>query len=246
MKQEELPLNSSMKKKKLSPSFDPGITFPNYLMRKRLLNYISFYAPMLTGRLLDFGCGSKPYRDLFTVTEYVGVDLENPGHPHLNEEIDVFYDGKKIPFPDNHFDAVFSSEVVEHIFNLEEILQEVKRVMKPGGKILVTCPFSISEHESPNDYARYTSFAIKHLFEKNHFTVLAYEKSGNYVETVFQLWILYIHLHISPFFRKIPVIRSAFRIITYSSLNLLALLFSKILPDRKDLYMNNIILCQKN
>ncbi len=235
-----------MKNEKLARDFNPRITFPAYLMRNRLLKSISKKAPELTGHLLDFGCGSKPYQSLFSVEKYTGLDFENPGHPHLNEQIDIFYDGKKIPFPDDHFDAVFSSEVFEHVFNLEEILQEIRRVMKPGAKILVTCPFAISEHEVPNDYARYTSFGLKHLFEKNGFTVISFEKSGNHVETVYQLWIMYIHQHITPFVRKIPVVRSAFRFFSYTSLNLLALLFSKILPKRQDLYMNNIILCEKN
>jgi len=235
-----------MKKEKIAREFNPGINFPAYLMRNRLLRSISSLAPQLNGSLLDFGCGSKPYRDLFKVDTYTGVDFENPGHPHANEQIDVFYDGKTLPFPNNSFDAVFSSEVFEHVFNLEEILGEIKRVMKPGAKILVTCPFAISEHEVPNDYARYTSFALKYLFEKNGFTVLTFQKSGNYVETVYQLWIMYIHLHITPYVRKIPVVRSAFRFFTYTSLNLFALLFSWMLPKRKDLYMNNVILCEKS
>ena len=53
---------------------------------------------------MDFGCGSKPYKSLFNVEEYLGVDYYNEGHPHENEQIDVFYDGKNLPFPDNYFD----------------------------------------------------------------------------------------------------------------------------------------------
>ncbi|MBK8311763.1 MAG: class I SAM-dependent methyltransferase [Chitinophagaceae bacterium] len=110
------------------------------------------------------GCGSKPYKSLFNVNEYVGVDYHGQGHSHENEQIDVFYDGVLLPFPDNYFDSVFSTEVFEHVFNLEEMILEIKRVMKPGAKILVTCPFAIPEHEQPNDYARYSSFGLKHLF----------------------------------------------------------------------------------
>jgi SAM-dependent methyltransferase len=235
-----------MKQTKLPPGFDPGITYPAYLMRNRLLRSLKKYIPELGGELMDFGCGSKPYRHLFTVGNYTGVDFDNPGHSHRGEEIDVLYDGRTLPFPDSRFDSVFSSEVFEHIFNPEEILKEIHRVMKPGAKILLTCPFAISEHEVPNDYARYTSFALKHLFEKNGFSVIAYEKSGNHVETVFQLWIMYIHMHITPYVRKIPVVRSAFRFFAYTSLNISALFYSWLLPRRKDLYMNNIILCRKD
>lgn len=234
-----------MKYPDIAYEFNPGITYPAYLTRKRLLDSIARLAPDLSGRLMDFGCGSKPYRNLFKVAAYTGIDFENPGHPHLNEQIDVFYDGKHIPFENETFDAVFTSEVFEHVFNLDEVIKEINRVTRTGGKILATCPFSICEHEVPNDFARYSSFGLKHIFEKNGFEVLQQEKTGNGVEVVFQLWIMYIHQHINPFFRKIPLVRSAFRLVTYTSLNLLAVLFSKILPNRKDLYLNNVILCKK-
>jgi SAM-dependent methyltransferase len=231
--------------KQVPYDFNPNITYAAFLTRNRLLKKIAALAPELKGKLMDFGCGSKPYRSLFQVDEYLGIDIENPGHPHANEQIDVFYDGKKIPFTDETFDSVFSSEVIEHVFNLNEALSEINRVMKPGGVILITCPFAICEHEAPNDFARYSSFALKYIFEQNGFEILKQDKTGNNVETVFQLWTMYIHQHITPYLRKIPLIRSAFRLITYTSLNILGLLFSKIFPDRKDLYLNNILLARK-
>jgi len=63
-------------------------------------------------------------------------------------------------------DGVFSSETFEHIFNLEEIIKEINRVLKKEGLLLATCPFLWPEHEVPYDYARYTSFAMKNLLEK--------------------------------------------------------------------------------
>jgi len=234
-----------MPKDQIAYEFNPGITNPAYLTRNRLLASIKHYAPQLKGVLMDFGCGSKPYQSLFSVDQYIGLDFENPGHPHLNEQIDVFYDGKHIPFEDGHFDAVFSSEVFEHVFNLEEVLKEIHRVMKPGANILITCPFSICEHEVPNDFARYSSFAIKSIFERNGFEVVGQDKTSNAVETVFQLWVMYIHQHITPYVRKVPVVRSIFRLITYTSLNIAAVLLSKLLPQRKDLYLNNIVLAKK-
>jgi SAM-dependent methyltransferase len=225
--------------------FNPGVTSPVFLTRNRLLKAISSFAPLLSGRLMDFGCGSKPYRSLFQVQEYIGVDFENPGHPHMNEQIDVFYDGKHLPFEAGTFDSIFCSEVFEHVFNLDEALRELHRVLKVGGKILVTCPFAICEHEVPNDFARYSSFGLRYLLEKHGFEVLELDKAGNNVEVVFQLWIMYIHQHINPIFRKIPVVRSAFRFLTYTTLNIFALFFSKVFPDRRDLYLNNVVVGRK-
>jgi len=229
----------------LPADFNPSITRPHYLVRQRLLQHIRALAPRLHGRMMDFGCGRKPYRALFTVDEYIGVDFENPGHPHINESIDVFYDGQTIPFGEGHFDSIFCSEVFEHIFNLPHIIGELNRVLKTGGQILVTCPFSFCEHEVPNDYARYTSFAIRHLFEQHGFEVVEYIKSGNSIEAITQLQLMYLHQHIYPRLRKIPVVRSAFRLVTYTLANAGALLLGKIFPKGMDLYMNNVILCRK-
>ena len=235
-----------MKHKSISSEFNPGITYPAYLTRNRLLNAIAMYAAKLEGIMLDFGCGSKPYKSLFNVEKYIGVDFENPGHPHINEQIDVFYDGKNIPFEDEYFDAVFSSEVFEHVFNLDEILRELNRVVKPKGLMLITCPFAICEHEVPHDFARYSSYGIKYLLEKNGFQILFQEKTGNSIETIFQLRLMYIHQHITPYIRKIPIVRSVFRFLIYTTLNIAAVVLGKIFPAGKDLYLNNVILCRKN
>jgi SAM-dependent methyltransferase len=231
--------------KGISKEFNPSITQPNYLIRKRLLQHIQMFAPQLKGKLLDFGCGQKPYKTLFEVDEYIGVDYENPGHAHENETIDVFYDGKKLPFSDEQFDSIFSSEVFEHIFNLPEIIKEINRVLKIGGNILITCPFAYCEHEVPNDYARYSSFAIKHLFLQNGFEITEQKKTGNSFETLTQLHLMYLHQHIYPKLKKIPIIRSAFRLIVYTTSNVVTLFLGEIFPKGMDLYMNNVLLCRK-
>jgi SAM-dependent methyltransferase len=230
---------------KILYEFNPNITYPAFLTRNRLIRAIAAYSKELKGVMMDFGCGSKPYKSLFNVEKYIGVDFENPGHPHINEQIDVFYDGKKIPFDNACFDSIFSSEVFEHIFNLDEILKELYRVMKPGALMLITCPFAICEHEVPHDFARYSSYGIKHLLEKNGFEILKQEKTGNSIETIHQLRIMYIHEHIMPYIRKIPIVRSVFRFIVYTTLNIFAIVLGKIFPLGKDLYLNNVVLCKK-
>ena len=64
--------NSSL----ISKDFNPKITDPSYLLRKRLLEKLIKVIPELSGSLMDFGCGSKPYKPLFFVTEYIGVDFQ--------------------------------------------------------------------------------------------------------------------------------------------------------------------------
>jgi SAM-dependent methyltransferase len=203
------------------------------------------YSGSLTGVMLDFGCGSKPYKSLFNVSRYVGLDFENPGHSHTQEQIDFFYDGKKIPFEDKFFDSVFTSEVFEHVFNLPEIILEINRVMKPGGLILITCPFAISEHEVPVDFARYSSFGLRHLMIINGFEIVAQEKLGNSFEVMAQLYLAYWEIHINPHLKKIPLLGTLFEAFLSATCNLIAIALGKILPKGKELYLNNLILCKK-
>ena len=234
--------NSSL----ISKDFNPKITDPSYLLRKRLLQKLINVIPELSGSLMDFGCGSKPYKPLFIVTEYIGVDFQGQGHSHENEVIDVFYDGNTLPFVDNRFDSIFSSEVFEHVFNLEHMLKELNRVLKPGGKMLITCPFAICEHETPNDFARYTSFGLTDLLKRNGFKILQFNKVGTAFETSSQIFISYFYDGVvRRFLGRIPVIRTIAKLVAVPLLNILSVSFNAVLPERSDLYMNNVVLVRK-
>jgi ubiquinone/menaquinone biosynthesis C-methylase UbiE len=215
---------------------------PYYIIRKRLYECIDSKKSYLKGRLLDFGCGSKPYKDLVNVEEHIGVDIEVSGHPHEHEQIDAYYDGKTIPFDDNHFDSVLSSEVLEHVFNLEQILSELYRVMKPGGHMLITLPFVWDEHEIPYDFARYTSFGIDHLLSQSGFEVVVIEKNSSYVETIFQMWNAYVYQTVLPSNRVVRVLMTPFFI---APVTILGIIFSKILPKNENFYHNNVVVAKK-
>ena len=226
-------------------SFHPSIAslfiHPFYFIRRDLYKNIRLLAPQLKGKLLDFGCGRKPYEILFNVDEYIGIDIEKSGHDHTRSKVDVYYDGKHIPFPDAVFDSLFCSEVLEHIFNPHEILREVNRVLKPGAKALFTAPFSWNEHEVPYDYARYTSFGITDLLEKNGFRVVQLYKSGNFARVNFQLWALYFFELFSRF-KKVGYVLSLIFIIP---INLMGSILLLLLPNNKSLYFNNVIIAEK-
>lgn len=226
-------------------SFQPGFFSlfinPFYLIRRALFKHIRAYAPTLKGKLLDFGCGRKPYENLFSVNEYIGVDLEQTGHDHTNSKVDVFYDGRHLPFNDETFDALFCSEVLEHIFNPDEILPELNRVLKPGGRALITVPFCWNEHEIPYDYARYTSYGITHLLSKHGFRTLELKKSGNFVHVVFQLWALYFFEKMKKYGRAGYAVSLLFIV----PINLAGATIARIFPRNDSLYFNNIVLAEK-
>ena len=214
---------------------------PFYTVRKELYQGIKDNSPYLKGKLLDFGCGSKPYKKLFNVEEYIGLDIEESGHNHDNEEIDVFYDGKTIPFDDNCFDSIFSSEVFEHVFELETILKEINRVCKPNGHLLITLPFVMCEHEIPFDYGRYTSFGIKHLLEKNGFEIVKQTKTSDFIQTTIQMWNIYVYQNIL----KYKKVRFFLTPLVLVPVTILGIILSKILPNSDNFYLSNIVLSKK-
>jgi ubiquinone/menaquinone biosynthesis C-methylase UbiE len=182
--------------------FRPALNNAYYFIRNALYKKIVEHAPALQGRLMDFGCGSKPYQSLFVnVSEYIGVDYASEGHSHAQENIDVMYDGKKLPFSDEHFDSVFSSEVFEHVFNLEEMIPEIKRVMKRGGKVLI--------------------YQMRMVYFNDHF-IPSFPLLGK---------LKFFRTNIPPLLN--PVLNTWFSF------------WHWILPKRKDLYLNNILVAEK-
>ena len=214
---------------------------PVYFIRDGLYKNISSLAPRLSGDILDFGCGSKPYESLFVnATSYIGVDVRVSGHDHKDSRIDVYYDGRTLPFPDNHFDSAVCFEVFEHVFNIDELLTEIRRVLKPGGQLLMSIPFAWDEHEIPYDFARYTSFGIKSVLERNAFEVLEMRKTTTYILALCQVFIAYLSRYVFP--KNNFVSKVVFQLLFIFPLNLLALLLNFILPTRYEYYSNNVVL----
>lgn len=230
---------------KFDREFSPSVFHPFYFIRTGLKRLLIQFSSNLKGKMMDFGCGSKPYSGIFHVDDYVGVDFYNEGHPHENENIDIFYDGKTLPFPNSQFDSVLSSEVFEHIFNLQDILKEINRVMKMNGKLLITCPFIWNEHEIPFDYARYTKFALFDLLEKSGFQVIEFKKSGNFVIATFQVWILYWYTVLNKRAQKNILVRWFLKYFIIFPLNISGLVANIIFPKNDSLYLNNVILAEK-
>jgi ubiquinone/menaquinone biosynthesis C-methylase UbiE len=138
-------------------------------------------------RVLDVGCGLRPYERFFAHCEYVGVDVEVSGRDSGTKKPDHFYDGMVLPFGDGEFDALICTQVLEHCADHEMLVSEFHRVLRKEGRILVTVPFIWGEHEVPFDFRRFTSFGIGKLMERHRFRISSFEKITCGVDAVFQL-----------------------------------------------------------
>lgn len=235
-------IKERIKKEKFSPGFIGFFINHNFLIRTSLNKSIKKNANRLSGELLDFGCGSKPYKELFlNVKNYIGVDLKIEGREGNHKFIDKFYDGKVIPFEDNSFDSLLCTEVLEHVFNIEELLKEFNRVLKKDGVALITTPFMWEEHEMPYDFGRYTTPALEYLYKKHGFVIVENFKTGNSVKVIFQ-FILNYFKSILP---KHKILRQILLIPFIVIINFLGILFGTIMPLDQTTYFNNVFIIKK-
>lgn len=156
----------------------PKTNYPN-----QLIEYLVKRFKIKSGsHILDAGCGKKDFLNAFENQNFLcfGVDLYNNGDNLIYEcnfEID------KLPFKDNSFDIVFSKSVLEHLHDPINYLTEIKRVLKPNGRLILLVPDWVSclylyyqdfSHKQP-----YTKEAIDDLLNivgfKNVETELFYQ-----------------------------------------------------------------------
>ena len=237
-------LRRRSEKEAFQPSWAGVLLNPAYLMRREIFRAARAFGRTRTGDLLDYGCGSKPYRNLFPmVSSYVGVDVEQSGHDHASSDVDVFFDGTTLPFEDRSFDTVVAFEVLEHVFEQEQMLREMRRVLRPGGTLMITTPFVWPEHEQPYDFSRLTGFGIVELFNRSGFSDVSHAKAGSDVSVIGQLSLNYLLRITNPTGR----IASGFRGLALPTLvNLLAVIMNGIAPVTGESYLSNVVTARRS
>lgn len=234
-------LRSLYLKQQFAPGLLGAFVNPFYLARKGIYREMRSMAPHVSGRILDVGCGRKPYESLFQATEYVGLEVDTPEN-RANKNADYYYDGRRMPFDDGAFDAVVCNQVLEHVFQPGVFLGEINRVLKSDGKLLLSVPFVWDEHEQPWDYARYSSFGLSSVLRDSGFRVLIEKKTLADLRVIFQL--------INAYLFKITVTRSVLANLAVTAglmswFSVAGELLAKVLPSNGDLYLDNIVLAEK-
>lgn len=129
---------------------------PFYLHLSDILLVLREWASEDEIDILDFGSGGSPYQFLFPNSRYHRADI--PGDVSL----DYIISGQNtISAPDLSYDIVLSTQVLEHVKHPHLYLNECKRLLRPGGLLLLTTHGFFEEHGCPYDFHRWTAEGLK-------------------------------------------------------------------------------------
>ncbi|MBW1679180.1 MAG: class I SAM-dependent methyltransferase [Deltaproteobacteria bacterium] len=180
---------------------------PAYLTLRKIADFLQRAAETLPltshSRILDVGCREKPYFPFFAskTRNYFGVDIQ------IGPEVDAVFNGDALPFPDEMFDVVINTQVLEHTPDPHSLMDEMARVMKKGGWIIISAPFVWEIHNYPADYWRFSDQGIKELMKNFHRVTI--EPCGNTAQCLLQTFNLFIDRTVSRLWFK----RKLFKIV---------------------------------
>jgi SAM-dependent methyltransferase len=163
-------------------------------MMHHKLNHIS---PEIKGQWIDIGAGDQPYKKYFAgADEYLTTNTKR--HYKIKEIEDIekqttywIEDGKTLPLPDNSMDGVACFQVLSVIDEPEVFFSEIRRVLKPGGMLLLTTDF-LYPVWSKEDRYRHTAFNLRHLSESSGFNVKAIESFGGFGSAIYKLYMRFM------------------------------------------------------
>ncbi|MBN1521437.1 MAG: methyltransferase domain-containing protein [Candidatus Aureabacteria bacterium] len=130
--------------------------------------------------VLDAGAGECWYRPLFKNQRYFSCDFGKGKKSWDYTDLDFYCDLSRISVKKDVFDAVIATQVLEHLSRPNDFLDEAYKILKPGGRLYVTVPFSGKIHQEPYDFYRYTHYGLEYLLKNAGFEVESIIPHGGY------------------------------------------------------------------
>lgn len=133
------------------------VALSKQLSRHRMDAFLRRQLHGVDGTILDLGAGLRPFAELIPGR---AIALDHRPRP----DIDLIGDAHRLPFGDATVDAIVCTEVLEHLLDPPAAAAEMIRVLKPGGRLVLTTRFCFPLHDRPADYWRFTSYTLARLF----------------------------------------------------------------------------------
>nr|WP_315458883.1 class I SAM-dependent methyltransferase [uncultured Sphingorhabdus sp.] len=136
----------------------PRLIDTDWLVLRKLSKALELFASQTVGsgdRIIDFGCGDQPYRELFETrgADYIGADFGD------NSELKISAEGT-INAPQADADFVASFQVLEHVQDVGRYLKEAHRIAKKDGELILSTHGTWLFHPHPEDHRRWTRMGL--------------------------------------------------------------------------------------
>jgi len=143
----------------------------------RILAFLKEQADRLPkgSQVLDAGAGRKPYKAVFSTSVYESCDMPGGFYPEAHD-FECHLDD--MPRPDGSYDVVVLTQVLEHVPDPLAVLREIYRILKPGGRLLLSVPLTAPLHGEPWHFFHFTHHGIARLTEETGFSIVEIEKMG--------------------------------------------------------------------
>ena len=151
----------------------------NWLANHKIVAALERVRGHARGELLDVGCGAKPFAAVFDgrVSRYWGTDLASSRYLGAARP-DAFADATAQPFRGGTFDAVLGLSMLTYLPEPIRMLQEARRVLRPGGVLILEFTQMVPLHDEPHDYFRFTRYGAEHLLRRAGFEPLEFVPVG--------------------------------------------------------------------
>jgi len=196
--------------------------------KKRCLKIINRAEITKSDKLLELGCGLGDYASFIseqTGAEIIGVDIYDKFIEQANREFNngkvkfIVADACNLPFPENSFSIVYGNGILHHLIKEERVFQEIKRVLKPGGKIVFIEPnlynpyiflifktfFRKWAKLDPEEMAFTKSFIVKKLIDNNFDKAISYPI--DFILPIIPDYLLKINIIINDLLEKLPLLK---------------------------------------
>jgi SAM-dependent methyltransferase len=131
-----------------------------------------------TDKVLDAGAGSCPYKKFFIHANYESTDFDDIFDKQSKRLHDFICSLDDIPKPDNSYDVIISTQVLEHVPEPQKVITEFYRILKPKGKLFLTAPQGWGIHGEPYHFFNFTRFGLELLFNRAGFRVVFIKPRG--------------------------------------------------------------------
>ena len=136
------------------------------------------------GVILDVGCADQRFcHFLPSSCQYIGLDYYQTATDWYQTRPHVYGDAQSIPILPDAVDNVLLLDVLEHLARPEDALREIRRILKPGGEVVIQVPFIYPIHDAPLDFRRWTLYGLRQLAKRHNFFVKEEIPFGRPLET---------------------------------------------------------------